>query len=224
MATDANGWSRGRGSRWTLIPWGGAACLLLLPFVAMRFTSEVNWSSGDFILMGAMLGLACALVETVVRLSGSWAYRLAACAAIGSAFLIIWANLAVGIVGSENNPANRSFFAALGVGIVGALLARFRAKGMARAMAATAGAIGIAFILAVSSATGTQCQPLARVDRDPRHHLAVLAFGLAFPTGCAGTDNGQRLKKKAVRPGAPRLLFPAIFRKLTRRLPAVPAR
>lgn len=153
MATDANGWSRGRGSRWTLIPWGGAACLLLLPFVAMRFTSEVNWSSGDFILMGAVLGLACALVETVVRLSGSWAYRLAACAAIGSAFLIIWANLAVGIVGSENNPANRSFFAALGVGIVGALLARFRAKGMALAMAATAGAIGIAFILAVSSAT-----------------------------------------------------------------------
>jgi hypothetical protein len=153
MATDANGWTRGRGSRWTLIPWGGAACLLLLPFVAMRFTSEVNWSSGDFIVMGAMLGLACALVETVVRLNGSWAYRLAAGAAIGSAFLIIWANLAVGIVGSENNPANRSFFAALGVGILGALFARFRAKGMALAMAATAGAIGIAFILAVSSAT-----------------------------------------------------------------------
>ncbi len=153
MATDGHMMKSGGGSRWTLIIWGGAACLLLLPFIAMRFTSEVNWSAADFLVMGVMLAVVCGVVELVVRLSGSWAYRLGVFAAIGSAFLITWANLAVGIVGSEDNPANQLFFGALLVGIVGALIARFRARGMAVAMTAAAVAVGLAFVMAVSGST-----------------------------------------------------------------------
>lgn len=153
MATDGNMMKSGRGSRWTLVVWGGAACLLLLPFIAMRFTSEVNWGAGDFLIMAIMLGVVCGVIELVVRLSGSWAYRLGAVAAIGAAFLITWANLAVGIVGSEDNPANQLFFGALLVGLAGAIIARFRAAGMAFAMLATAVAVGIAFLTAVSGAT-----------------------------------------------------------------------
>jgi hypothetical protein len=43
----------------------------------------------------------------------------------------------VGIVGSEHKPANLLFFAALLIGMVGGALARFRARGMSRAMIAT---------------------------------------------------------------------------------------
>jgi hypothetical protein len=143
----------GRGSRWTLIIWGGAAGLLLLPFIAMRFTSEVNWGAADFLVMGIMLAVVCGVVELVVRLTGSWAYRLGVFAAIGSAFLITWANLAVGIVGSEDNLANQLFFGALLIGIVGAIIARFRARGMAVAMTAAAVAVGLAFVIAASGAT-----------------------------------------------------------------------
>lgn len=153
MATDGHTMKSGSGSRWTLLVWGGAACLLLLPFIAMRFTSEVNWSATDFLVMGIMLAMVCGVVELVVRLSGNRAYRLGAFAAIGSAFLITWANLAVGIVGSEDNPANQLFFGALVVGVVGAMIARFRARGMAIAMSAAAAAVGIAFVIAVSGAT-----------------------------------------------------------------------
>ena len=53
-------------------------------------------------------------------------------------FLLVWANLAVGIVGSEQNPINRLFFAVPVVGIVAALLARFEARGMSRALLAVA--------------------------------------------------------------------------------------
>jgi hypothetical protein len=141
------------GSRWTLIIWCGAACVLALPFIAMRFTSEVNWSAADFLAMGIMLAVVCGVVELVVRLSGSWAYRIAVFAAIGSAFLITWANLAVGIVGSEDNPANQLFFGALLVGFVGAAIARFGARGMALAMIVAAAAVGLAFIVAVSGTT-----------------------------------------------------------------------
>lgn len=153
MATGADkGGVRG-GSRWTLLVWGGAALLLLLPFVAMRFTTEVDWGAEDFIVMGIMLGVICGVVELVARLSGSWTYRLGAFAAIGSAFLITWANLAVGIVGSEDNPANQLFFAALLVGILGSVMARFRPRGMSLAMLATAVAVALAFIVAVAGTT-----------------------------------------------------------------------
>jgi hypothetical protein len=153
MATDGQMMKAGRGSRWTLLLWGGAALLLLLPFVAMRFTSEVNWGPEDFIAMGIMLVILCGTIELAVRLSGSKAYRLAVAAAIGGAFLITWANLAVGIVGSEDNPVNQLFFAALLVGILGSIDARFRANGMAAAMLATAAAIAIAFVVAVGGVT-----------------------------------------------------------------------
>jgi len=153
MATDVNVPGPRRGSRWTLLIWGGAALLLSLPFFAMRFTTEVDWGPEDFIVMGIMLATVCGVVELVVRLSPSLAYRFATFAAIGAAFLITWANLAVGIVGSEDNPVNQLFFAALLVGIVGSFVARFRANGMAIAMLTTAAAIAIAFVVAVAGVT-----------------------------------------------------------------------
>ena len=37
--------------------WGFAAILLLLPAIAMQFTSEVDWDARDFIVMGALIGM-----------------------------------------------------------------------------------------------------------------------------------------------------------------------
>lgn len=71
-------------------------------------------------------------------LSGSTAYRIAvACAVIG-VLLLTWLNLAVGIIGSEDNPANLMYFGLLAIGAVGALVVRFRPPGMARVMLAVA--------------------------------------------------------------------------------------
>jgi hypothetical protein len=39
--------------------WGTAAFLLLLPWVAMQFTTEVNWTLFDFLVIGVMLLAAC---------------------------------------------------------------------------------------------------------------------------------------------------------------------
>jgi hypothetical protein len=46
-------------------------------------------------------------------------------------------NLAVGIIGSEDNPANLMYGGVLAVGIIGAIIARFEPHGMARALVAT---------------------------------------------------------------------------------------
>ncbi|MDQ3206949.1 MAG: hypothetical protein M3Q40_10705 [Pseudomonadota bacterium] len=131
--------SRGqRRKRWSLAIWGAAALLLLLPAVAMRFTVEVNWTAGNFIVMGAMLASACGAYEILARMSSNTSYRAAVGVAIVTGFLTVWVNLAVGMLGSEDNPANLLFFGVLAVGLVGAIVAWFRPRGMAIAMAATA--------------------------------------------------------------------------------------
>lgn len=139
-----------RRARWLL--WGGAAVLLLVPLVAMRFTDEVNWTPADFLVMGAMLGLACAACEVAVRVANSDAYVLGAGIAVATAFLMTWSNLAVGVVGEPAHPANLMFHGVVLVGLLATALARFQPRGMARAMAITALAqalaAGVAFFLA----------------------------------------------------------------------------
>jgi hypothetical protein len=131
--------TKGRGgSGWRIAGWGGAVALLLLPFAAMQFTDEVEWTSLDFIVFGVMLSSAGLGLEFLVRRSGSAAYRCAAAIAIVTAFLLLWVNLAVGIIGTEDNDANWMFIGVLALGIVGSVVARFEPAAMARALFATA--------------------------------------------------------------------------------------
>ncbi len=118
--------------------WGTAAFLLLLPLVAMQFTREVNWNLSDFVVIGVMLLAACGTYELGARMSSSTAYRAAFGIAVVAGFLLVWINLAVGIIGNENNRANLMFGGVLMVGAVGALIARFQPHGMARALVAQA--------------------------------------------------------------------------------------
>ena len=155
MAGSADNGSGRRGRLWRLAPWMIAALILLLPLVAMPFTDEVDWDETDFIVMGAMLFCACGAYELAARMTGSTAYRAAVGVAVVAAFILIWMNLAVGIIGSEDNPANLMYGGVLAVGLLGALLVRFRPKGMARASAATALAQALAGIIALIAGWGS---------------------------------------------------------------------
>ena len=132
--------------------WTGAAALLLLPAVAMRFTREVNWTASDFVVWGIMLASAGGGYELLARREANWTYRLGAAVALGTAFLLVWVNLAVGIIGSEQNDANMMYAGVLAVAIGGASLARFRSAGMSRAMLAAA--LAQVVVAAIALATG----------------------------------------------------------------------
>lgn len=136
---------------WRIAMWGSAAVLLSLPAVAMQLNAPgVDWTLGDFIVMGVMLGIACGLCELVAWASGNGAYRLAAGVAVGAAFLTVWVNLAVGMIGSEHNAYNQLFGGVLALALAGSAVARFRPAGMAWAMvgaaAAQAALAGIGFV------------------------------------------------------------------------------
>ncbi len=142
MARNTENASTQNRNRWSLAIWSTAALLLLLllllPTVAMRFTGEVNWTASDFIIMGAMLTSACGAYELLARTTSNTWYRAAVGIAILTAFLTVWVNGAVGMLGSDDNPDNLLFGAVLGVGLIGAILSWFRPIGMVRAMEAAA--------------------------------------------------------------------------------------
>lgn len=121
-----------------IIGWTGAGLILLLPLIAMRFTDQVNWTAFDFAFAAVLIGGTGLAFEIFVRMSDRFAYRAGAAIALGAAFLLIWASGAVGVIGPEDDPANRVFAGILAVALTGAILARLRPFGMAMAMAATA--------------------------------------------------------------------------------------
>ena len=134
--------------RWGLLrklPWIVAAVLLLLPAVAMQFDVEgVAWTGRDFATMGAILLFACACFEFATRRAPNFTYLVAAAMGIGTGFLMVWANLAVGIIGDGLGAANLMFFGVVLVALVASAIARFRAPRMTHAMLATAGALVLA--------------------------------------------------------------------------------
>jgi peptidoglycan/LPS O-acetylase OafA/YrhL len=73
------------------------ALLLLIPFIAMQFTDQVNWSLFDFFVMGALLLGTGILIEFVIRKVKKIQYRIAICGALLAVLILIWMELAVGI-------------------------------------------------------------------------------------------------------------------------------
>lgn len=78
------------------------------------------------------------------------AYRSAAALAVGTAAFLVWSIGALGIVGVEGDPADLMYLASLAFAAGGALVARFRAEGMTRAMLVTAGATVSAGLIALA--------------------------------------------------------------------------
>lgn len=79
--------------------WCAAALLLLLPLLAMQFTDEVAWDGADFLIFGAMLIAACGTYELAARLTRARTHRAMAGLAIAAIFVLVWLQLAVGLVG-----------------------------------------------------------------------------------------------------------------------------
>jgi hypothetical protein len=130
--------------------WAGSGLLVLAALAAARLNAGMDWSPGDFVLLAALLAGICGAFELAVRSRGGLAYPAGIAVALGTAALLVLTIGAVGIVGSEDEPANRVYLAVIALGVAGTIAARLRPRGMARAMALTAAAQVLAGIAAVA--------------------------------------------------------------------------
>jgi hypothetical protein len=126
---------------WRLTGWSAAFAILLLPAIAMRFTGEVTWDWFDFAAMGLLLGSVGIGLELTAGRSRTISYRAGAGVALIAAFLLIWINLAVGVIGNEANRVNVLFLLVPASAVAGCVVVRFRPAAMAVVMAISAFAL-----------------------------------------------------------------------------------
>jgi len=70
-----------------------ALSLLLIPYAAMKFTGEVNWTAIDFITMGIMLLCTGIGIEVALRVVKVTWMRVAAVAGVLFVFVMVWGAL-----------------------------------------------------------------------------------------------------------------------------------
>jgi hypothetical protein len=86
-------------TRVTII-FGIVGLILLIPLIAMQFTKEVKWDIFDFVVMGTLLLITGLAIELVTRKLKSTYIKIGLALIILIMFLLIWAELAVGIFGT----------------------------------------------------------------------------------------------------------------------------
>ena len=121
-----------------LIVWAVVGVLILALLVAMPFTNEVQWDEAvaySVILLaaGGFYELWQWLKKTRTR-----TYRIAFGVGLAGVLLLGWVSGAVGIIGSENQPVNLMYWAVPAVLLIGSLMSRFKPRGTARTLFATA--------------------------------------------------------------------------------------
>ncbi len=76
------------------------AAFLAITMVAMQFSEQVQWSAFDFILAAILLFGAGFAIDIVTRKIKSRNRRIAFLIAFVGLFLVVWAELAVGVFGT----------------------------------------------------------------------------------------------------------------------------
>lgn len=100
MDRNMNHTSGTRGT-WRAMLWGGLALLLSLPALAMSLGAEgVNWSVSDFVITGGLMALLGFGIEAMMRFVRGWRERRIAICVVVVLFVLVWAELAVGVFGT----------------------------------------------------------------------------------------------------------------------------
>ena len=74
--------------------------LLLIPFVGMQYSKEVNWSLNDFIIMGVILLSFGISINKIIYHVGGFNRRVILISTLIILFFLLWAELAVGLFNS----------------------------------------------------------------------------------------------------------------------------
>lgn len=115
-----------------------AASLLLVPMVGMLVSDAVAWGSGDFFVAGVLLVGAAVTFRFFTRRANRSVYRYAMGISVATLLLLIWSNLAVGLIGHAGYRANLMYFAVVVIGLVGMGIVRGQARGMVWVMSTMA--------------------------------------------------------------------------------------
>ena len=122
----------------------GALAALMAPLVASHFVADWNWPPAAFVMVYFLFFVTGMVFALVARRMSAWSYKAGVGVALAAGFGLGWSNMVH--VADSGNPANLMYYSVLGVGVIGACLARLKARGLALtlfAMAATLALIAL---------------------------------------------------------------------------------
>jgi len=154
----------------------GALAMLMVPLVASRVVEGWNWNVGGFVFAYVMFFLTGLVYALIARKMGAWSYKAGVGLALVAGFALGWSNM-VHVADSEN-PANLIYFSVLLVGVVGACIARLKARGLALTLFAMAATLAVITALLPSGAP-----PMLARNMAVGHGVYVVLFlasGLLF--------------------------------------------
>ena len=140
-----------------------------------------------------------ARVDTLMQtLSPTFAYRVAMTGTIVSTLMLIWLSLGVGIIGADGDPANRMYIAVAAVAVLGALIARFRARGMSRTLFAMAIVQGVIAAIALAGGLGFPWSgPVELILLNGFFVVAFATAGILFRRAAASMRSQANLSNHA---------------------------
>lgn len=107
----------------------GALAFLMLPLVASQFVADWHWGVGGFAFAYAVFFSTGMVIALVARNMNVWSYKAGVGIAVVGGFTLAWGTWVQ--AASLENPSNFWYDSVLVVGVIGAVLARFRAPGLA---------------------------------------------------------------------------------------------
>ena len=137
-----------RRSPWRYLMWGAAGALVLVAVLAIEAVRQGEYA---LVIMAGLFAFGCAIVERGTQTAAAWAYRGGAVLAMLTGLGQVYMNLAVGLIGSEDDPINLMFFAIVLLALLGSLGVRARAGAMVWVMGVAAltqlvaGVVGMVF-------------------------------------------------------------------------------
>lgn len=120
---------------WRYLMWVVAGGLVLVAALAIE---EIRQGEYARVILAAMFGVGCAIVELGARKSAGWAYKAGLIVAVLTGLGQAYMNVVVGLIGSADNPFNLMFFLIVALTLTGSLIVQCRAPGMVWVMGAAA--------------------------------------------------------------------------------------
>jgi len=154
----------------------GALAVLMVPLVASQFVEDWNWDAGAFVRVYVLFFVTGMVFALVARRMGAWSYKAGVGVALVAGFALGWSNMVQ--VADSGHPENLLYHSVLAVGVVGALLARLKARGLALTLFAMAATLALIAVMLPSGAPPDMARRMAVA-----HGVYVVLFtasGLMF--------------------------------------------
>jgi hypothetical protein len=137
----------------------GSLAVLMVPLVASQVVEGWNWNAGSFVFVYVLFFVTGMVFALVARRMGAWSYKAGVGVALVAGFALGWSNMVQ--VADSGHPENLVYYSVLGVGAVGALLARLEARGLARTLFAMAVTLALIAVLLPSGAPPDMARRMA---------------------------------------------------------------